>query len=154
MKKFKFKMEGLYKLRKEEERQEMMVMAKLRERETDLNRKMKAIENKRGVWVENYNSVGSSYQKGEDVYLIEQYLSALDLQKIKMEDQMRNLQREIQQELVRLEKAFTARKQVESFKEKQEERWREEIRKKENYILDEMNNIRFIRQQLDSEEIR
>ena len=145
MKRFVFRLETLYKLRKEEERQALFVVQGLRQKEVFLLRQMSELSEERTSWVRRYNETGCRSGSAEELLLIEDYLIALEKQQRLLEKERQALEKEIKKALEAVQKAYKARRQVEFLREKQYESYLNDAKRFERKSFDEWNSMDFSR---------
>lgn len=142
MKRFKFRLQKLYTLRKEEERQSLLIVQTLRQKEIFFLRNLDEVRQERGLWCQKYNKAGQSGNSAE-ISLIEDYLSALEKQETELSLACLSIEKEIQKALEEVQKTYQARRQVEHLKDKQKSNYEEELRRLERRSVDEWNALRF-----------
>ena len=144
MKQFRFPMEVLYRLRKEEERQALFVVQSLRQKLSALEHLIQTLENERREWIYFYNELGKKQDGQSEILLAEQYLIMLERQQRHKAEEARLVIKDIDKALVEVKKAYQARRQVEHLRETRKEAYDLEIQKMERRDVDEMNALRFV----------
>ncbi len=155
MKRFQFRLEGIYKLRKEAERECELEVQKLRFTEGQILNRLQEISNDEFKWSEVYNDIGqkdtplTTDQEGGVVHvtewrmMVENYLISLEAERRSWQNQLSKMKIEIQKAMAKLQEAYRARKQVEHLKELQHRQYREEMERQQQKESEEMSVIRF-----------
>jgi flagellar export protein FliJ len=144
MKKFKFPLEGLYRWRKEEERQAVMIVQGLQMRENGILQKIRNIEELRWEWVATYNQCAMKEKGQADLILIERYLGVLDQNKNYEETMLRKVREDLRAATEAARKVYRALKQVEHLRDARRHKFEEEFRRHEQKGIDEINSLRFV----------
>lgn len=142
---FKFRMEVLLKIKKEEERQAQLKLAELRRREHALALKIQELVKSRSDWTLTYNQEAKEMAPEKNLMLIEKYLIALEDFQRMTEFQLRELSKEIKEAVRVVEAAYKAKKQFEYVKDKQKRIYDEELTRKMAKEIEDINTVRFIR---------
>ncbi|GEM_PF-4520272 len=152
MKRFIFRLEGLLRLRREEERQAFYEVQRLRQRELECERDIFFIREERAKWVGAYDTVARATVLSHDMQLIEQYLGALDHRQLQRTKTLQGIRQQIAGALHTARLAMQARKQIEHLKEQQYRIYCEEVARAERRAVDELNMMRFAHRRLVQEE--
>lgn len=144
MKRFKFRLEGLYKVRKEEERQALFAVQGLRQKEVFLHQSLRHLAQERAEWICHYNQTGQESGSPAELLLIEQYLISLESQERHQKNQLRLLQQEIQKALEEVQRTYRARRQVEHVRERQKALFDEASRRIDRRETDDLTSLRHL----------
>lgn len=140
---FKFKLEMLLRMRKEEEREASLHLQELRQKENVILQRISFISDERKSWVRSYTDMGKQEHDSSELLLIEQYLGALDVQRMQCQQALGNMQAEISSAMEELQRKMTARKQLDHLRENQYEAYMHELQKKERKQVEEIVSLRF-----------
>lgn len=149
---FKFRLEGVYKIRKEEEYEAQQALGKLLQKKRSMEDNLASIRMARNDWSEVYNQKGMTSSEAMDVMLVEKYLIALDEQEKAQIMAIRTITFQIDAALKEFEAAYKARKQVEFLRDKNKAEYDEDIKRRENMETMEMTTLRFAHQKLKEAE--
>lgn len=144
MKKFKFRLEGLYRLRKEEERQALFLVQELRQKEIFLLQEIRRVGDERQEWTRKYNGIGLEPNSQSDLFMIEQYFIVLEKEERTLQDNLTKVYRDLESAVAKVKLTYRARRQIERLKEKQQEEYDAEIKRKEMRDIDEFNALNFV----------
>ncbi len=151
MKKFKFRLEGLYKFRLELERQAQLEVQQLRLEESLILKNLHKIRDQQEEWGKAYNLATQNPEDQKWIFLVEQYLIALDREKINQEVKLANLRITLEEAIRKVEKAYQSRRQVELLREREREEFYKNMERVEQREMSELNAIRFLHQQKEEE---
>ncbi len=149
MKKFKFRLESLFKYRSEIERQALLELAGLREIEANMKHQIDEIKQNQKVWEQRYNESSSSSEDQQWSLWIEPYLISLEQTRLMAEEKLCQHQVKVFQSAKKAEEAYKAKRQVEILKERDLQNYHHEMNRLEQKEIGEISTIRFIRQQGD-----
>lgn len=146
---FRFPLEGLLRIRKEEERQAMYELQRLRHEEARLQQRIEHIRAQRDIWTRAYSQLGRVEHVSEDTLLVEQYLAALDAQRNHLSRLLGALRRDIAQAMELVSQRMRARRQLEHLREKQYREFCAAVQRMERRAMDDMNTLRFAHRLLE-----
>ncbi len=144
MKKFHFPLEGLYRWRKEEERQAVLLVQGFQIRENQILKSLHELETLRGEWVAAYNERSMKEDSQTDLFLIENYLAVLDRNKAHEESVLRKVREDLRVATEAARKVYRALKQVEHLRDSRRRKFEEELRLHERKSIDEINSLRYV----------
>lgn len=140
MKKFRFKLATLLKVREEEEKEaQRALMAVQKELDEIQNAIQQLVEERRGVGGKH---PGKSSYYADEMTLYFGYLEQLAQKIAALQDEAMRVENVVEQKKALLREAVKERKVLEKLKERQLEEWKEELRKVEGRFLDEMAVLR------------
>lgn len=143
MKKFRFRMEKIFRLRKEEERQAQMEVQRLRLEESRILERIRSLTAQQELWTEAYNRA-AVHDGSESVLLVEQYLVALDNERQHQELELQRHQEILARALKKLEEAHRARRQIEHLRDIKKQEYDQESRWAEQKDLGEIAVLRYV----------
>lgn len=146
---FRFPLEGLLRIRKEEERQAVYELQRLRHEEARLQQRIEHIRTQREIWTRAYSQLGRVEHVPEDTLLVEQYLAALDAQRNHLSRLLGTLRRDIAQAMELVSQRMRARKQLEHLREKQYREFCATMQRMERCAIDDLNTLRFAHRLLE-----
>ncbi len=149
MKKFKFRLEAVYKYRKELEKQAILEVERLRQEELKIANDIERIRMQHQSWAGHYNEAGQTSNQADRVILITQYLAALDLQQRQREQDHKQIIQIIGKAIEVVRQAYRARRQIEYLREKQWGEFQENVKKQEARDLDQASSLRFAHQNME-----
>lgn len=141
---YKFRLEGILKLRKEEEKEAQMNLGKLRQEQLKLLNEVKANKETRTAWTNEYNATNSTKDEPANILLIENYLAHLDRYDFYLNDKLRKLEASIIQAISLVQEKHQATKQIQFLKDKSYAEYKKELKIKETKETDDLNMLRFI----------
>ncbi len=144
MKKFRFKLEGILKMRRETERQCEMEVQRIQALIQNILLRQTQIIAEQTQWRQSFNDPAATFSWRS---LIENYLIALDHESAYQERVQAGLEVEMKEAQEKLKEAYKARKQVEHLKDKQRQEYLQKINKLMEKEMAEMTILRFVRNQ-------
>ncbi|MBF0492074.1 MAG: hypothetical protein HQM15_04785 [Deltaproteobacteria bacterium] len=146
MKKFKFRLESLFRYRSEIEKQAQLELAQLREVEAGMKTQIEEIKQNQKTWARRYNECGTSVEEQRWSLWIEPYLVSLEQTRMATEEALCRHQVKVFKCLKKTEDAYRAKRQVEILKERDHQKYLQEMNRLEQKEIGEISTIRFIRQ--------
>lgn len=145
MKKFKFALEGLYRWRKEEERQREFELGILIKKAEALKREKNELEEKRLKATQQYSQAGQ--ETGGEFWspLLENFILGLESQQIQRGKDLEKLEKQVVAQQKRVEEAYRAKRQVEILRERSFEAYRQHWSKEEVKGLSEVGRLLHLR---------
>lgn len=141
---FKFRLEVVLKLRKEQEREIQMQLAALRQQEFQITQRLGQIAEERRSWVSIYNEEGKRIGAEKRLLIIGHYFSALDSETARHVKVLKDLNEQIDEVSAKAKRAYRATKQIEHIRDLQKERYELEKKQKENRDTAELVALRFV----------
>ncbi|MBX7148458.1 flagellar export protein FliJ [bacterium] len=142
--KFTFRLEGIYKLRKEEEREAQYELGRLRQEEYGIMQVLESVAAEQQKWMDIYTAEAKKENAGNYIMMIEHYFKNLDEVKKRNLKFLADVQKRIDVALIKVQATYKARKQVEYLKDKQYEEFKTEMARKEQLAMSEMSTVQFI----------
>ncbi len=142
MKKFRFRLEALYRFRREMERQALQELEGVKMEELKLRETLLQLQGEQREWSDAYNSSASSNKK-DWILWIEKYLVDLEKKHAALEQELVKVRERLRVVLKKVEESYRSRRQVEIMKEKEFTLFCEMIRKKEQNDSAELGLLRF-----------
>lgn len=141
MKRFKFPLEGLLRVRDLKQKQAMAEMAKVMER---VNAQRHIVQQSEI----SYRNEMDSFSKSEEAFSIyrhqtfNRYIDRLEIEKSQAEQKLEDMQPELEVVQNKLIEARREKRVVELLKERYQERYKQALRKEERKELSELNQMR------------
>ena len=142
-------MEGILKVRKEEERQCEMEVQRIQALIQGVLTRLNQISTEQSSWREAYTKIDATHAW---LLLIENYLLALEQEWTWQTQTRTTLEQESEVAHVKLRAAYKARRQVEHLKEKEKRDYLQKLHKLIEKEMSEMTILRFTHQQMKQEE--
>ncbi len=145
MKKFRFKLEGILKIRREEERQREAEVQRIQALIRDVVLRMNQIASEQNQWRKSHDEV----ENHAWIQMIEQYLLALEHEAKYQTQTLSDLETELLDAQEKLKEAYKARRQVEHLKDKQKSEYIKALNKMIEKEMSEMTILRFAHDKLN-----
>lgn len=143
MKRFRFRLEGLFRYRREQEREAVLEVQRVRREMDSAELRIASLQEERGAWMRVYNETGRAENAGRELWLIEQYFAAIDQQVTHFTVLARRWREELERVVELARTAMRARRQVEHLRERQFTQYQVEVRHADMRQADEMNSLRY-----------
>lgn len=142
MRRFRFRLEGIFRLRREQEREAMLEVQRMRHELETTQHRIKTLGDERSAWVKVYN--GATLETGgeRNRWLIEQYLVGLDRETLHQHAMEKRWMQQLERAMNAARLAMRARKQVEYLRDRQWEAHQQELKWQEIKMLDELSVLR------------
>lgn len=144
---FRFRLESLYKIRKQEEREAEIELGRLRQLQYQLIQRREELQKEQNRWIDTYSEEGMKQDASSQLLTIERYLIALDGESQKRQREMMLLSKDIEKAIMKVEERYRSRKQIEHLRDKMKGEYEELIQQKERKDTAEMTLLRFVRGQ-------
>ncbi len=149
---FKFRMNVLLKIRKEEERQAQIRLGELRKIENEIVVRINTAVLGRTEWSRNYNDEARKAAPERELMLIEKYLIALEGHQRLAETELRELSKEVKVAVANVEKAYKGKKQMEYLRDKQKKDYDDSMELRIKKETEEINLVRFVLKHFNTKE--
>ncbi|MBI4239294.1 MAG: flagellar export protein FliJ [Deltaproteobacteria bacterium] len=143
MKRFRFRLEGLFRYRREQEREAVLEVQRVRREMDAAEQRIVTLQDERGAWMRVYSETGRKENATRELWLIEQYFSAIDQQVAHFTVLARRWREELDRVIELARGAMRARRQVEYLRERQAAEYQSEVRRADLRLTDEMNSLRY-----------
>ena len=144
MRKFKFNLEALLKLRNEQETAAKLQLAEAQQVVHLIDEQIEALEQQR---ISDEDSLADQKSKGfraDDLAASMLYLDKLRTQILSLQDERLRALNTVQQRRQEVAKAMQERKTIDRLKEKKHAEWEAEYRRAEKNFLDEQATMRYL----------
>lgn len=139
---FKFRLQGILRLREMEEKEAKIELGRLRQEEHRLEENIREILGQRSDWADRYNARGREENPESDMLIIEKFLIGLEGTQRHLEATLGQMRQRINLQIAVVEKAYKAKRQIEKLREKQKEEYEFELKAKESREIQDLTMLR------------
>lgn len=149
MKKFKFRLEKVLKLRENREEEIQVILARAVEKRDQARADLKGLQTHRNNMAQKLEYFKSNPYGVEDLLIYQGYIDNVDSRIRRHHNYISELDKEVDEIRALLLQATKEKKMLETVKDKQECRHKYDLKRKENGFFDEIGVIRSARKLLD-----